>query len=85
MKKNPFFDLTFQYKLYLDRMGLKEELMPPEQKKQLKEAFFGACGQMLLLMRDDLSQLSESNAIATMKDMLNQVQQFFQTITGQAN
>lgn len=85
MNKNPLFNLEYQYKLYLQRVNLKEEEMPADQQKELKQAFFGACGQMLLCMRDDLSGLSELKAVATLQDMLNQVQQYYQSITGQAN
>lgn len=79
------FDLEEQYKLYLQRMGLKEEKMHPQQKTETKRAFMGACGQMLLLLRDELSELPEHEAVKTMQSMLNQVGQFFINETNQSN
>lgn len=56
---NKQFDLEHQYQLYLKRVALSENTMHPQQKKQLKEAFMGACGQMLILLRDDVGALEE--------------------------
>ena len=77
MEENKNFDLDYQYQLYLERMGLVEGKMHPAQKKQLKEAFFGACGQMLDLMRDDIGGLEEREAINAFEDMVHQVKTFF--------
>ena len=71
------FDLEHQYQLYLQRVALNEETMHPEQKKQLRQTFMGACGQMLILLRDELALLDEDEAIANMADMLNQVENYF--------
>ena len=75
MKKD--FELEFQYQLYLKRVSLKEEKMHPEQKKQLREAFYGACGQMLILLRDDLGALENEEATIVYKNMVQQVSNFF--------
>ena len=70
-------DLNHQYKLYLERVGLSESAMHPQQRIETKQAFFGACGQMLILLRDDLGALEYSKAIDTLQDMLNQVSNFW--------
>ena len=77
MEKNKTFDLEHQYQLYLERVKLKEANMHPVQKTETRRAFMGACGQMLILLRDDLGALEESKAIETMQDMVNQVQVYF--------
>jgi hypothetical protein len=71
------FDLNHQYQLYLQRVGLKEDLMHPQQKTETKRAFMGACGQMLILLRDDLGVLPEDQGIEQMQSMLNQVGEYF--------
>lgn len=53
------FSLEIQYQLYLQRIELKESEMHPVQKVQLRQAFFGACGQMILLLRDDLAEIEQ--------------------------
>lgn len=79
------FKLEHQYQLYLKRVKLTEDKMHPQQKKQLREVFMGACGQMLLLLRDDVAQYSDDEAIDIMKDMLNDVGEFFLNKKGQQN
>ena len=72
------FDLKYQYKLYLQRMGLKEENLHPVQKEQLEQAFFGACSQMLFLFRDEVGRIeSEEEAVNTMKNMIDQASAFW--------
>lgn len=71
------FNLEHQYQLYLQRMALSESTMHPQQKIQLRQTFFGASGQMLILLRDKLSKLEEEKAIETLQDLINQVGNFF--------
>lgn len=77
MAKDKIFDLEHQYQLYLQRVGLKEENMHPIQKTETKRAFIGACGQMLVLLRDDLGKLEENKAIEILQDMMDQVAAYF--------
>lgn len=77
-KKNPNLSIEHQYKLFLGRMSLSEETMHPQQKIQLKETFFGAFGQALIMMRDDIGGLeNEDDAVDAMQNCLNQVGHFF--------
>ncbi|HET6558083.1 MAG TPA: hypothetical protein VFG54_12260 [Prolixibacteraceae bacterium] len=84
MKKQEF-DLNYQYQLYLDRVKLKESQMAPVQRTELKRAFFGACGQMLMLLRDDIGKLEEDEAIKELDGMINQVSDFWLTETKRVN
>jgi len=79
------FNLEHQYQLYLERVALNEKHMHPLQRKQLRQTFFGACGQMLILLRDELSKLEEDKAIDKMQDMINQVSEYFLSITNKQN
>lgn len=85
MEKNKTFDLEYQYQLYLKRVGLTEAQMHPEQKKQLRQAFMGACGQIILLLRDEVGKLEEAEAIKVMQDMMNQVGTYFMKETKKLN
>lgn len=71
------FNIEYQYQLYLKRIGLREDSMHPQQKKQLKEAFFGATGQILVLLREGVGDLEEDDAVNVLNDMETQVLQFF--------
>jgi len=79
------FDLEHQYQLYLKRMALPENKMHPQQKLETKRAFFGACGQMLLMLRDDLPKLSDEDGYNKLDGMINQVGQFFINETHKQN
>lgn len=75
---NPF-DVENQYQLYLKRMALKESEMHPEQKRQLRQAFFGATGQILMLLRDEAPKLDEGEMVNMIERMVSQVLEFFLT------
>ena len=79
------FNLEHQYQLYLERMALSESTMHPQQKIQLRQTFFGASGQMLILLRDELSKLEEEKAMKTLQDLINQVGNFFLAETKKMN
>jgi hypothetical protein len=79
------FNLEHQYQLYLQRMALSESTMHPQQKIQLRQTFFGASGQMLILLRDELSKLEEEKAMETLQDLINQVGNFFLAETNKMN
>lgn len=79
------FSLENQYQLYLQRVGLNEATMHPIQKKQLKQTFFGAVGQILLLQRDELTKLSDDDGADVLQNMLDEVGNHFLSITGQSN
>ena len=79
------FNLEHQYQLYLERMALSESTMHPQQKIQLRQTFFGASGQMLILLRDELSKLEEEKAMKTLQDLINQVGNFFLAETNKMN
>lgn len=79
------FNLEKQYQLYLERIGLKESQMHPVQKTETKRAFMGGCGQLLILLRDDVGDLEEEEAVEQIESMINQVQSFWLKETRQTN
>lgn len=79
------FNLENQYQLYLKRVALNETEMHHEQRKQLRQAFMGACGQIILLLRDEVGKLEEDEAIKVMENMIEQVGNYFLKITDKLN
>lgn len=77
MASNENFNIQNQYLKYLNRVKLNVNTMHLVQKVQVKQAFYGAVGQMLILMRDDIGALDEAKAIAVFEDMLNQVGEYW--------
>lgn len=79
-------DLEIQYRLYLQRVKLNEATMHPTQRKQVKQAFYGACGQLLILQRDVIGDMpTEKEAIAALEDLKNQIGNFWNKQTSREN
>jgi hypothetical protein len=79
------FKLEDLWKKYQELVGLPEERMHAVQKIETKRAFMGACGQILILMRDEIGALPEQEACEIFSDLLNQVMQFWQVENKQQN
>lgn len=79
------FDLNHQWSLFMERCGVSAMTMPEDQHREMKRAFFGACGQLLIVFRDELNDYAEEKgeiaAAYVMQDMLNQVGGFWQKET----
>ena len=71
------FNLDSQYQAYLKMVGLEESKMIPIQRIETKRAFMAGCGQMLVLMRDEVGALEENNAIEAMESMFYQTEDFW--------
>jgi hypothetical protein len=71
-------NLEWQWKQYLKRVDVTEEQLSPIQRQEMKRAFYGACGQILILLRDDVGELPEDQAVTVLQDMMNQIQNFWQ-------
>jgi len=76
------FKLSHQWKLFCERCDIPEDKMPEDQKREMKRAFFGACGQMLILMRDELGdygdKYGDEAAAKVLQNMLDEVGEFWQ-------
>lgn len=59
--------------------------MHPQQRIQIKQTFFGAFGQAILLMRDEVAAQEEDVAVETLQDLMQQVQDFFLSETKRQN
>lgn len=77
MEKLKDFNVENQFYLYLKRVKLDPNKIPATQLKETKRAFFGAVGQFLLLLRDDLTGIPEEQAIEALDAMFSQVLDFW--------
>jgi len=76
------FDLNHQWGLFCERCQVPENKMPEDQRREMKRAFFGACGQILILMKDELGDYGDKHgddaAAGVLQNMLYQVGNFWQ-------
>jgi hypothetical protein len=75
------FTIEHQFQLYLQMVKLDPAQMSAIQLKETKQAFFASAGQMLILLRDDVSALDEEQAIKTLDEMLSEVHNHFMLLT----
>ncbi|WP_157585309.1 hypothetical protein [Runella zeae] len=52
--------------------------MNPIQLQETRRAFYGAAGQMLILVRDDITELSEKVGRLALHSMITQVAVFWE-------
>lgn len=72
------YNLNSQFEIYLTRVGLDKAKMHPNQLVEIKRAFMGAAGQLLVLFRDDIGSIpSEELAVLTMESLFTQVAEFW--------
>lgn len=73
------FTILKQWKEFCERAGIPEDKMPPDQKREMKRAFFGAWGQALIHFRDEIGAESENKAVSIMEGQLKEVTDFWMT------
>ncbi len=73
---NKFSIETLWYR-YLELVKLKEHQLGSVQRSEMKKCFYGAVGQILMLLRDDLAALPEDKAVEVMSDLIEQTKQFW--------
>lgn len=71
------FTIETQWHLYLKRVGLSEAMLPEVQRIEMKRTFFGAAGQILFLMRDDVADLPELEGIKVLEAMKSEIGEFW--------
>lgn len=77
-EKSDQFSLEHQFRLYLYHAGLIGKEMSVIQYQETKRAFFGACGQMLILMRDGITELNDDDGVDVLQNLIEQVSDFWQ-------
>lgn len=79
MKSKEILDFTVagQYQKYLKMVQLPESAMNPIQAIETKRAFFGAWGQALIHMRDEVGVLPEDEAVSKLEEQLQEIGNFW--------
>lgn len=70
-------DIEAQWQKYLKLVGLEEAKLPDNQRIEMKQVFFGAFGQLLILVRDEMGVLEEETAMDVFQYLMDQVGVFF--------
>lgn len=71
-------DIEKQYQQYLKLINLDEKNMIPEQRLQTKQAFYGAIGRILWLMRDVIPKKTQFQQLKDREDLWNQLNVYWQ-------
>lgn len=71
------FSLEQFFTSYLKRVELDPETMPAAQLKETKHAFMAGCGDMLMTLIHEVSDLSDQEAASAVDRMVSQVEDYF--------
>lgn len=77
------FNVEEQYQAYLRRVAMTEAQMGTVQRVETRRAFFGAWGQALLCLQDDIAPLPDDDGVRALSDMINQVAAFWENESNQ--
>lgn len=72
------FSIEHQFEQYLQRAGLAALSKVSTQYVELKKAFFGAWGQNLIQIRNDIGELEEREAFEVWESQLEEVSSFYE-------
>lgn len=70
------FTIEGQWQEFLQKCQIKESDLPEFQASEMKKAFFCGSVQLLFLMRDDISRLTEETGCAILDKMVLEVESF---------
>lgn len=76
-KIKPEWTVDGQFEKYLQLVALDKRKMPPNQLREMRQMFHGATGQIIVLMRDELSALPDNQATLVLQEMLNEITNYF--------
>lgn len=81
---NPF-NLDEQWKFYLHLSKQDETKMSPVQLQETKRAFYAGIGQLLVLLRDTMFDMTDDDAVEKLESMFSQVSDFWLKQSNQIN
>lgn len=71
--KGENFDLEVHYSDYLNMINTPEYIMLPEQKKQVKNAFYGGALSLYQIIVHDVNELPEAAAVDVLENLYKQM------------
>lgn len=72
------FSIQNMFDFYIET-NYKDKILPENQYHQLKLCYFGACGHLLVLIRDKISNLEEDEGVKLLNSMLNEFINLYKT------
>lgn len=72
-------NLEAEYKFYLMIMGLDESKMPPDQRQEIKRAFYGGCAQMFIIFKDTSLKGTDKDLIDMVYSLSEQITSFLES------
>ncbi len=84
-KAKPDYTILYQWKKYCELVKLPEESLASDQMREMKRCFYGAWGQALIHLRDEVGTLSEQAAVGIMERQIKEVADFFLGEQGRQN
>lgn len=72
------FNIEKEFQLYCERSRLNLDTCPPVQGIETRRAFYGAVGQLLIYLRDDLAAEAEDDCVAELGRIFKQVASFWE-------
>lgn len=73
------FTIEYQWQFFLGLCKITKKQMHPIQYNEMKKAFYGASGQILLLLRDEIAELSDDDAYEKLEDMAHEIDIFWKS------
>lgn len=71
------FKLEDFYQNYLKKVGLREELMHPTQRRETKKAFYAGIASFHIFLLDTLQDLSEDKSISILENINKQLEEYW--------
>lgn len=71
------FTLEEQYQRYLKMVKLSEEQMPEDQRIEMRRAFYGGIGQMVIWMFTDMDKMTEPDAMLALDGIRKETLEFW--------
>jgi hypothetical protein len=79
------FTIKRQWVEFCERVGIPENQMRPDQRREMRRAFYGAWGQALIHFRDEIGAQDENKAVKIMEGQLKEVADFWLAEQGKQN
>lgn len=78
MSDRPYkFDLEQQFLRYLKQTKQSPARMAPGQLREMRRVYYGACGHLLAILRDEVASFPEDDGVKVVADLWTQVGNFW--------
>lgn len=71
------FTIEQQWLRFLERCGVQPGQLHWHQESEMKKAFYASAGQILIMSRDELAELTDDEAVNALEAMMQEVTDFW--------